>query len=121
MRGQFPIVSRSFLLSIPSGAFGLRGSAPVTSAQSDSRRELLVTLKARARRNVFSLGALAFGAATAIGFITGSAGAFILATGVALLVAQSRVEGEIHSIPQVILGAALGAGVVTLVFQVFFR
>ena len=59
--------------------------------------------------------------ATAIGFITGSAGAFILAAGVALLVAQSRVEGEIHSIPQVILGAALGAGVVTLVFQVFFR
>ena len=89
---------------------------------------LVLVLKALSREGTFLHGgwpsghaALAFGAATAVGFITGSAGALVLAMGVALLVAQSRVEGEIHSIPQVILGAVLGVAVVTLVFQVFFR
>jgi diacylglycerol kinase (ATP) len=65
--------------------------------------------------------AVAFGAATAIGFVTGSAGVLVLCLGIAALVAQSRVEGEIHSIPQVVLGALLGVLIVTAVFQLFFR
>jgi diacylglycerol kinase (ATP) len=65
--------------------------------------------------------ALAFGAATAIGFVTASAAALVLALGVAALVAQSRVEGEVHTIPQVVLGALVGVLIVTAVFQVFFR
>jgi diacylglycerol kinase (ATP) len=65
--------------------------------------------------------ALAFGAATAVGFITGSAGILVLCLVIAGLVAQSRVEGEIHSIPQVVLGALLGVLIVTTVFQLFFR
>jgi diacylglycerol kinase (ATP) len=65
--------------------------------------------------------ALAFGAATAVGFVTGSAGVLVLCLMIAALVAQSRVEGEIHTIPQVVLGAALGTLIVTAVFQLFFR
>jgi len=65
--------------------------------------------------------ALAFAAATAIGFVTGSAGVLVLALAIAALVAQSRVEGEIHTIPQVVLGALLGVVIVTVVFQLFFR
>jgi diacylglycerol kinase (ATP) len=65
--------------------------------------------------------AIAFGAATMLGFMTGSAGALALGYFIAILVAQSRVEGDIHTIPQVIVGALLGVLIVTLVFQVFFR
>ena len=65
--------------------------------------------------------AVAFGAATAIGYATGSATVLVLALAVAALVAQSRVEGEIHTIPQVVLGALLGVVIVTLVFQLFLR
>lgn len=64
--------------------------------------------------------ALAFGLATAIGYLSGSAAALILGYFLALLVAQSRVEGEIHSVPQVVLGGILGILVVTAVFQVFW-
>ena len=45
----------------------------------------------------------------------------MLAFFIAALVAQSRVEGEIHTIPQVVLGALLGMLIVTVVFQLFFR
>jgi diacylglycerol kinase (ATP) len=65
--------------------------------------------------------ALAFGAAMALGYVTASASALALALFIAVLVAQSRVEGEIHTIPQVVLGALLGALTVTAVYQVFFR
>lgn len=64
--------------------------------------------------------ALAFGLATAIGYLSGSAAALILGYFLALLVAQSRVEGEIHTVPQVVLGGILGILVVTAVFQVFW-
>lgn len=62
--------------------------------------------------------AIAVGLATAIGYATASAKAMILALFIAGLVAQSRVESEAHTIPQVVLGAALGFLVVTAVFQV---
>lgn len=65
--------------------------------------------------------AVAFGAATIVGFMTASAGALALGYFVAFLVAQSRVEGDIHTIPQVIVGGLLGVAIVTVVFQVFFR
>jgi len=65
--------------------------------------------------------AIAFGAATIVGFTTESAGALALGYFIAFLVAQTRVEAEIHSVPQVLVGAALGISVVTLVFQLFFR
>jgi diacylglycerol kinase (ATP) len=44
----------------------------------------------------------------------------VLALFIAGLVAQSRVDAEVHTIPQVILGALLGLLVVTAVFQLFF-
>lgn len=65
--------------------------------------------------------ALAFGAATVVGFMTASAGALALGYFIAFLVVQSRVEAQIHTIPQVIVGTLLGIVVVTLVFQLFFR
>jgi len=87
----------------------------------------VVVLKAASREGSFLHGgwpsghtALAVGAATALGYITGSASAFVLALFIAALVAQSRVESETHTIAQVILGALLGLLIVTAVFQLFF-
>jgi len=88
----------------------------------------VLVLKALSEEGTFLHGgwpsghtALAFGAATAIWFYTGSAAAGVLSFAIAALVAQSRVEGEVHTIPQVILGALLGLLIVTAIFQVFFR
>ena len=88
---------------------------------------LVIVLKAASREGSFLHGgwpsghtALAVGAATALGYITGSASAFVLALFIAALVAQSRVESEAHTIAQVILGALLGLLMVTAVFQLFF-
>jgi diacylglycerol kinase (ATP) len=64
--------------------------------------------------------AIATAVATAIGFITNSAGATVLALFVAALVAQSRVEGDAHTIPQVLLGGLLGAIITALVFRLFW-
>lgn len=65
--------------------------------------------------------ALAVAAATAIGYATQNAQVTVLALFIAALVAQSRVEGEAHSIPQVVSGAVIGLLMTSLVFQVFFR
>jgi diacylglycerol kinase (ATP) len=88
---------------------------------------VVVALKAVSREGTFLHGgwpsghtALAVGAATILGYSTGSASAFVLALFIASLVAQSRVESETHTIPQVILGALLGLLIVTAVFQLFF-
>lgn len=64
--------------------------------------------------------ALATAAATAIGFVTESAGAAVLGMFAAALVAQSRVESGTHSIPQVVAGAAVGLAITTAVFRLFF-
>ena len=64
--------------------------------------------------------ALAVGGASAIAYTTQSAKAGVLALFIAFLVAQSRVESETHTIPQVILGAIVGFLIPTLVFQVFW-
>ena len=64
--------------------------------------------------------ALAAASATAIAYVTLSAGAAVLGAFITVLVAQSRVESEAHSIPQVIAGALLGFLITTVVFQVFW-
>ncbi len=87
----------------------------------------VIVLKAASREGSFMHGgwpsghtALAVGAATALGYITRSASAFVLALFIAGLLAQSRVESETHTIAQVILGALLGLLLVTAVFQIFY-
>lgn len=64
--------------------------------------------------------AVAFAAATIIGFYTDSGAALALGYFVAFLVAQSRVEADIHTPAQAIVGALLGILLVTMVFQLFF-
>lgn len=64
--------------------------------------------------------ALAVSAATTIAYASNSAKMAVLALFIAALVAQSRVEGESHTIPQVVLGALLGFLITTTVFQLFF-
>lgn len=65
--------------------------------------------------------ALASAAALIIGFVTGSGAALALAFFIAFLVIQSRIEADIHTPVQSILGAALGIVLTTLIFQVFFN
>lgn len=112
-----------------------RGLVIVSFAQADLTVIALglillavIGLKALSREGTWMQGgwpsghaALAFGAATIVGFTTGSAGALALGYFVAFLVVQSRIEAEIHTVPQVLVGTALGIVIVTLVFQLFFR
>ncbi len=88
----------------------------------------VIALKAISREGTWMQGgwpsghaAIAFGSAVILGFITGSAGALALGLFIAFLVAQGRVEAEIHTVPQIIVGALLGMLIVTAIFQVFFR
>lgn len=84
----------------------------------------VLVAKALAREKNFLRGgwpsghaALAFGAATLIALFTGSAAALVIGYFIAFLVAQSRVEAEIHSVPQSVLGALLGITVVATVWN----
>jgi len=61
--------------------------------------------------------AIAFSAATAIGFISKETLVVTLSFFLAFLVGQSRVEGEIHSTLQVLIGSIIGILVTILVFQ----
>ncbi len=65
--------------------------------------------------------AVAFGAASIIGYVSWNAGVLALAFFIAALVAQSRIEAEIHTVQQTVVGSLLGIVLVTLVFQLFFR
>ncbi len=89
---------------------------------------LLVLLGLKYRRGeVFSLqggmpslhSAIAFSLATVIAFYTTSP--LLIFTGyfLALLVAQSRVEGKIHNFPEVIWGGVLGFMLTVFIFQFF--
>lgn len=62
--------------------------------------------------------ALAFSIATIITLLTNGALVATLAYTMALLVAQSRVEGEIHTFTEVLAGAFLGIFISVLVFQI---
>jgi diacylglycerol kinase (ATP) len=108
--------------------FAEAAPAPLTAVALALTVLFVIVLKAFSREGTFMHGgwpsghaALAFGAAVALGYVTGNAGALALALFIAILVAQSRVEGEIHTIPQVIVGAMLGILTVTAVYQVFFK
>lgn len=63
--------------------------------------------------------ALSFAAVTSIALWTNDMNVTLLATIVALLVVQSRVEAKIHSVLEIIIGAALGFAVALLLFQLF--
>lgn len=67
--------------------------------------------------------ALAFSGWVAITFLTENFQHRVLVSTVAFimagLVAQTRVESGIHSVPEVLLGAALGAGITVALFQAF--
>lgn len=56
--------------------------------------------------------------ATAIYFVSGSAMSAFLAIIVAFLVSQSRVEGRIHTVREVVIGSALGVFVTVLMFAI---
>lgn len=82
--------------------------------------------KAKSRaRNYFQGGmpsihtAVAFCLATAAGFLSRSGTAALLEFLIAALVAQSRIEGGIHTVPEVLGGAALGMAVAVVVFSLF--
>ncbi len=62
---------------------------------------------------------LAFACATCIAFLTDHILAISLAYFLALLVAQSRVEGKIHTLLQTMAGALLGTLITILIFQLF--
>jgi len=64
--------------------------------------------------------ATAAAAATAIAYVTASAGAAVLASFIAFLVGQSRVENGAHTWPQVIVGGLVGFLIATAVFQLFW-
>lgn len=63
--------------------------------------------------------AVAFATATAITFISNHILVASLSFLLALLVSQSRVEGKIHSLFEVMAGALLGTIITVILFQVF--
>lgn len=68
--------------------------------------------------------ALAFAGWTAVTFVVGETREGLLVSmitlAVALMVGQSRLEKDIHSLLEVVLGALLGIVVTTLIFQLWF-
>jgi len=88
---------------------------------------MVLAIKAANREGSFLRGgwpsghtAIAVAAATAIAYASNSAKLAVLALFIAALVAQSRVETDAHTIPQVVFGGLLGFLITTAVFQVFF-
>lgn len=63
--------------------------------------------------------ALAFSLATAMFFLTRNGLVVTLGFMLALLVGQSRVEGHVHSVIEVVFGALLGVFVTIAVFQLY--
>jgi diacylglycerol kinase (ATP) len=62
--------------------------------------------------------AIAFSVATAITFMTANAFVATLGFLLALMVAESRIEGKIHTFWQVFVGALLGILLTVLIFQI---
>ncbi len=63
--------------------------------------------------------AISFSIATTIALITQESISIVLAYMLAIIVAQSRVDSEVHSVLEVVLGAIFGTAITLLVFQVF--
>ena len=91
----------------------------------------VIALKARHRTGSLLSGglpsghsALAFAGWTAVTFVVAAQPQAMLVSFIAfvmaVLVAQTRVETGIHSLLEVVLGALLGIGVTTLMFQFWF-
>lgn len=80
-------------------------------------------LKSRSQASYFQGGAvsghaaLAFCMAASISFMTMNGIVAILALGLAFLVAESRVEGQIHSVREAVLGSILGLAVAVVLFS----
>ncbi len=88
---------------------------------------LVVALKARTRTGTFLAGgvvsghaALAFFLATSVFFLTYDAVATALAVALALLISQSRVQGQIHTVRETVLGAGLGIAVAAATFSLAY-
>lgn len=65
--------------------------------------------------------AIAFSATTAVALWTDNINITILFLIVSLLVVQSRLEGKIHTVIELLAGAVIGFSVTLLLFQAFFR
>lgn len=65
--------------------------------------------------------AIAFSATTAVALWTNNVNITILFLIVTLLVVQSRLEGKIHTVLELLAGAVIGFSVTLLLFQTFFR
>ncbi len=63
--------------------------------------------------------AVAFSATTAVALYSNNASITVLFIIVSLLVVQSRLEGKIHTLIELIAGAVLGFSVTLLLFQIF--
>lgn len=63
--------------------------------------------------------AIAFSAATAVALYSNNSAITILFMIVALLVVQSRLEGKIHNVLELLAGAVIGFLVTLLLFQIF--
>jgi diacylglycerol kinase (ATP) len=61
--------------------------------------------------------AIAFFLATTVTFFAGNYFIAVLAMLLAFLVAQSRIEGRIHTVQEVVIGAALGLFLTASVYQ----
>ena len=64
--------------------------------------------------------AIAFSITTAIALWTGNASITLLCLGLSLLLVQSRLEGKIHTLLELLAGALLGSLVTLLLFQVLY-
>ncbi|MGI6778669.1 MAG: phosphatase PAP2 family protein [Acetivibrionales bacterium] len=65
--------------------------------------------------------AVAFSVTTAIALWTGNAAVTLLSLMMSLLLVQSRLEGKIHSVLELVAGSLLGFLVTLLLFQLLYK
>lgn len=63
--------------------------------------------------------ALGFGMATTVSLLSSNTLITTMAFGMALMIAQSRIEGKIHTTEETVIGGALGIFVMIIIFQLF--
>ena len=89
---------------------------------------VVLLLKAFLKKGTFFSGgmpsghaAIAFSATTAVALWTNNVNVTILFLIVSFLVVQSRLEGKIHTVIELLAGAVVGFSVTLLLFQMFYR
>jgi diacylglycerol kinase (ATP) len=89
---------------------------------------VVLLMKAFIKKGTFFSGgmpsghsAVAFSATTAVALWTNNVNVTILFLIVSFLVVQSRLEGKIHTIIELLAGAVVGFSVTLLLFQLFYR